>query len=130
MDSSDKEQASEVGKEWHGRRGERRGSGRKEGERRDTRPDKERRRGNPSSENVWSRGKQHTSREREEPLPPRKYEEPAQPVRALFNPRVYGVTGGDSPQTFSQPSRYAMLEDEEPVPSGEGANEETDLADD
>lgn len=84
MDSSDREQVSEVGKEWQGV-GKRRGGGRREGERRDSRPDRDRKKGNPPSESVWSRGKQQqASRDKEElrePPPLRKYEEPAQPVR-------------------------------------------------
>lgn len=86
MDSSDREQVAEVGKEWQGvgRKGERRGGGRRDGERRDSRPDRDRRKGNPPSESAWSRGKQQATQEKEEPREPpplKKYEEPAQPVR-------------------------------------------------
>lgn len=108
-------------KEREGERG-RDGGGRERERDRERGKEKEgRRRANPPSESAWSRGKPRSlgSKEREgekeekRDPPLRRYEEPPQPVSLLAQALHLSSTSSLPPslQTFSQPSRYAMLED-------------------
>lgn len=101
VESSEREQGTETGREWQGvgrrgggrgggKEGDRRGGGKREREGERSHPGRDRRRGNPPSESAWSRGKPHSlaTRDRDETRelpPPKKYEEPVQPVSVHYN---------------------------------------------